>query len=165
MQAVELNQELFTELERFIEGIESKETALIEVLHEAQHLFGYLPMEVQLFIGEKLNVPASNIYGVVSFYSYFTMTPKGKNVINVCTGTACFVRKAETIVKEIEKTLNIKTGETTSNGMFTLDCLRCVGACGLAPVVMVNDEVYGKVKAEDIPKIISKYSGSKGERV
>jgi NADH:ubiquinone oxidoreductase subunit E len=164
MQAVELNQELFTELERFIEGIESKETALIEVLHEAQHMFGYLPMEVQLFIGEKLNVPASKIYGVVSFYSYFTMTPKGKNVINVCTGTACFVRKAETIVKEVEKTLNIKTGETTSNGMFTLDCLRCVGACGLAPVVMVNDEVYGKVKAEDIPKIISKYSVSKGER-
>jgi len=84
--------------------------------------------------------------------------PKGKNVINVCTGTACFVRNAESIVKEFEKRLSIKTGETTSNGMFTIDCLRCVGACGLAPVVMVNDEVYGKVKVEDIPKIIAKYS-------
>ena len=158
MQAVELNQELFDELERYIDSIETKETALIEVLHQAQNLFGYLPMEVQLFIGEKLNLPASKIYGVVSFYSYFTTKPKGKNVINVCTGTACFVRNAESIVKEFEKRLSIKTGETTSNGMFTIDCLRCVGACGLAPVVMVNDEVYGKVKVEDIAKIIAKYS-------
>lgn len=158
MQAAELKQELFEELEQYINGIEEKDTALIQVLHQAQHLFGYLPTEVQLFIGEKLNVPASKIYGVVSFYSYFTTVPKGKNVINVCTGTACFVRKAESILKELEKTLNIKSGETTGNGIFSIECLRCVGACGLAPVVMVNDEVYGKVKVEDIPKIIAKYS-------
>jgi NADH-quinone oxidoreductase subunit E len=115
-------------------------------------------MEVQLFIGEKLNIPASKVFGVVSFYSYFTTEPKGKYVINICTGTACFVRNANAIVKEFENTLNIKTGETTGNGMYTIDCLRCVGACGLAPVVMVNDDVYGKVTVDDVQKIIAKYT-------
>lgn len=156
-----LSPEHYAELEKYIDSIdsaESRESALIEVLHEAQHLFGYLPMEVQLFIGEKLNIPASKISGVVSFYSYFTMEPKGKYVINICTGTACFVRNAEAVVKEFEKTLNIKTGETTGNGMYTIECLRCVGACGLAPVVMVNEDVYGKVTVDDVQKIISKYT-------
>lgn len=158
MQDTALSKELYQELESYIDSLESKETALIEVLHRAQNIFGYIPKDVQLFIGEKLNVPASKIYGVVSFYSYFTTEPKGKYVFSVCTGTACFVRKADAIVKELEKNLNIKTGETTENKLYTIECLRCVGACGLAPVVMVNDEVYGKVKVEDIPKIISKYS-------
>lgn len=153
-----LSKELYAELESYIDSIENRESALIEVLHEAQHLFGYLPMEVQLFIGEKLNVPASKVFGVVSFYSYFTIEPKGKYVINICTGTACFVRNAESVVREFEKTLGIKTGETTGNGMYTIDCLRCVGACGLAPVVMVNDDVYGKVTADQVSKIIGKYT-------
>lgn len=153
-----LSKELYEELESYIHSIENRESALIEVLHEAQHLFGYLPMEVQLFIGEKLNVPASKIFGVVSFYSYFTTEPKGKYVINICTGTACFVRNAEAVVRAFEKTLGIKTGETTGNGMYTIDCLRCVGACGLAPVVMVNDDVYGKVTADQVSKIIGKYT-------
>ncbi len=153
-----LSNELYEELESYIDSIENRESALIEVLHEAQHLFGYLPMEVQLFIGEKLNVPASKIFGVVSFYSYFTTEPKGKYVINICTGTACFVRNAEAVVRAFEKTLGIKTGETTGNGMYTIDCLRCVGACGLAPIVMVNDDVYGKVTADQVSKIIGKYT-------
>ncbi|WP_422486042.1 NAD(P)H-dependent oxidoreductase subunit E [Gudongella sp. DL1XJH-153] len=153
-----LSQDLYDQLEAYIDSIESTEAALIEVLHEAQHIFGYLPMEVQLFIGEKLHVPASKVFGVVSFYSYFTTEPKGKYVINICTGTACFVRNAEAIVREFEKTLNIKTGETTGNKMYTIDCLRCVGACGLAPVVMVNDDVYGKVTVDDVYKIIAKYT-------
>ncbi len=105
-----------------------------------------------------MDIPASKIYGVVSFYSFFSMEEKGKYIINICTGTACFVRNAEAIVKQFEKTLNIKTGETTNNGLFSIECLRCVGACGLAPVVMVNNDVYGKVKVEDIAKIIGKYS-------
>ncbi|MDY0234819.1 MAG: NADH-quinone oxidoreductase subunit NuoE [Gudongella sp.] len=158
MQATILKKESFDKLRDYIETVEKNETSLIQVLHEAQHIFGYLPKEVQLFVGEQLDIPASKIYGVVSFYSFFTMEPKGKYVINICMGTACFVRGAEAIVKQFEKTLNIKTGETTGNGIFTIDCLRCVGACGLAPVVMVNDDVYGKVTVEDIPKIIAKYS-------
>ncbi|MGM0395981.1 MAG: NADH-quinone oxidoreductase subunit NuoE [Bacillota bacterium] len=153
-----LSQEMYNQLEEYIGSIESNDAALIEVLHEAQHIFGYLPMEVQLFIGDKLNIPASKVFGVVSFYSYFTIEPKGKYIINICTGTACFVRNSEAIVREFEKTLNIKSGETTGNGMYTIDCLRCVGACGLAPVVMVNDDVYGKVTVDDVHKIISKYT-------
>lgn len=153
-----LSQDLYDQLEGYIDSIEPTEAALIEVLHEAQHIFGYLPMEVQLFIGEKLHVPASKVFGVVSFYSYFTTEPKGKYVINICTGTACFVRNAESIVREFEKALNIKTGETTGNKKYTIDCLRCVGACGLAPVVMVNEDVYGKVTVDDVYKIIAKYT-------
>jgi NADH:ubiquinone oxidoreductase subunit E len=158
MQATSLKQESFDKLREYIELVGKSDTELIEVLHKAQHIFGYLPKEVQLFVGEHMDIPASKIYGVVSFYSFFTMEAKGKYVINICTGTACFVRNAEAIVKQFEKTLNIKTGETTGNGIFSIECLRCVGACGLAPVVMVNDDVYGKVKVEDIPKIIAKYS-------
>lgn len=158
MLETSLKQESFDMLKDYIESVEKSDTELIEVLHYAQHLFGYLPKEVQLFVGEHMDIPASKIYGVVSFYSFFTMEKKGKYVINICTGTACFVRNAEAVVKQFEKTLNIKTGETTGNGIFSIECLRCVGACGLAPVVMVNDDVYGKVKVEDIPKIIAKYS-------
>lgn len=153
-----LSKESYMELEKYINELENKETALIEVLHKAQNLFGYLPKEVQLFIGEKLGVPASKVFGVVSFYSYFTTEPKGKYVINVCMGTACFVRKSDAVLRELEKNLSIKSGETTENRMYSIESLRCVGACGLAPVVMVNDEVYGKVTVDDIPKILSKYT-------
>ncbi len=153
-----LSKESYKELEHYISGIENKETALIEVLHKAQNIFGYLPKEVQLFIGEKLGVPASKVFGVVSFYSYFTTEPKGKYVVNVCMGTACFVRKSDAVLRELEKTLSIKSGETTENKMYSIESLRCVGACGLAPVVMVNDVVYGKVTVADIPKILSKYT-------
>lgn len=153
-----LSKESYKELEHYINGIENKETALIEVLHRAQNIFGYLPKEVQLFIGEKLGVPASKVFGVVSFYSYFTTEPKGKYVVNVCMGTACFVRKSDAVLRELEKTLSIKSGETTENMKYSIESLRCVGACGLAPVVMVNDEVYGKVTVADIPKILSKYT-------
>lgn len=158
MQATYLKEELFEELKDFIMTVEKTDAELIQVLHKAQNIFGYLPKEVQLFIGEQMDIPASKIYGVVSFYSFFSMEEKGKYIINICTGTACFVRNAEAIVKQFEKTLNIKTGETTNNGLFSIECLRCVGACGLAPVVMVNNDVYGKVKVEDIAKIIGKYS-------
>lgn len=158
METTELNKDLLAQLEAHIDSIENKDTALIEVLHKAQNLFGYIPKEVQLFIGEKLNLPVSKIFGVVSFYSYFTTEPKGKYVFNVCMGTACFVRKADAVLRELEKNLKIKVGETTEDKQFSMEALRCVGACGLAPVLMVNEEVYGKVKPEDIPGIIEKYS-------
>ncbi|SHK34136.1 NADH-quinone oxidoreductase subunit NuoE [Tepidibacter formicigenes] len=152
-----LGKEKFEKLEKFISSIPNNEGALIEVLHKAQHIFGYLPKEVQLFISEKLNLPSSKVFGVVSFYSYFTTKPRGKFVINVCLGTVCFVKGADKVMEEFEKQLDIKCGETTSDGKFTLEGLRCVGACGLAPVVVINDKVYGHVTKEDVSKILSNY--------
>lgn len=153
-----LKEEMFKELEKFIENLPDKKGALIEVLHKAQGIFGYLPEEVQLFVGEKLNVPASKIYGVVTFYSYFTTEPRGEFVVNVCLGTACFVRGSANVLAEFEKELHIKTGETTPDGKFTIEILRCVGACGLAPVVTINDKVYGHVTAADVKKILAEYN-------
>lgn len=150
-------QEKFDELQKFIDGIEDRKGALISVLHKAQGIFGYLPNEVIFFISDKLEIPTSKIYGVISFYSYFTTKARGEYVINVCLGTACFVRGADKILHEFEKELGIKNGETTSDMKFTLSGLRCVGACGLAPVVMVNDKVYGRVEVEQIKKILEEY--------
>ncbi|MBR0574853.1 NAD(P)H-dependent oxidoreductase subunit E [Proteiniclasticum sp. BAD-10] len=146
---------VFMELDLFIDEIQAKETDLIAVLHRAQNLFGYISEEVLSHISERLGVPKSKVYGVVSFYSYFTTEPRGKNVINVCMGTACFVRGSEKILREFESQLRIKAGETTIDGIYTIDSLRCVGACGLAPVVMVNDKVYGRVETQDVAKIIN----------
>ena len=143
------------ELDAFIMKINAKESDLIEVLHHAQNLFGYISEELLGHISEKISVPKAKIYGVVSFYSYFTTEPRGKNVINVCMGTACFVRGADKILREFESQLRMKTGETSIDGIFTIDSLRCVGACGLAPVVMVNDKVYGRVETGDVRRIIS----------
>mgnify|MGYP002593094552 CR=1 FL=1 len=110
---------------------------LINILHAAQGIFGYLPREVQEIIAGRLHIPVSRVYGVVTFYSFFTMTPKGKYPISVCLGTACYVRGAEKVLDEFQRQLEIKVGETTPDGLFSLDCLRCVGACGLAPVVTI----------------------------
>ena len=159
MSPKETHAEGFRTLEKFIEQFEDKESALIKVLYEAQHIFGYLSKEVMLFISEKLDVPASKIFGVVSFYSYFTTEPKGRCQIKVCMGTACFVRGADKIARQFEHELGLKMGETSSDRKFSLDSLRCVGACGLAPVVLVNDKVYGKVEKNDISKIIQDSNG------
>jgi NADH-quinone oxidoreductase subunit E len=148
---------MYNRLEEFINALPDKKGALIEVLHKAQSIFGYLPEEVQLFVGEKLDVPASKVYGVVSFYSYFTTVPRGKYVINVCMGTACFVRGSADVLSEFEKQLGIKASETTNDGKFTIETLRCVGACGLAPVVTINDKVYGSVTPSEVKQIIFEY--------
>lgn len=152
-----LVEEKFHELEEFINELPDKKGALIEVLHKAQHIFGYLPEEVQQFVAEKLNIPASKVYGVVSFYSYFTTTPRGEYVVNVCMGTACFVRGAASVLAEFEKQIGVKVGQTTADGKFTVEVLRCVGACGLAPVVTINDRVYGHVTPNDVKKILAEY--------
>ncbi|MDD5596425.1 MAG: NAD(P)H-dependent oxidoreductase subunit E [Victivallaceae bacterium] len=128
---------------------------LIECLHEAQNLFGYLPRSVQQFVADKLRLHLSEVYGVISFYSYFTDKPVGKYKISVCTGTACFVRGAEAILDEFKRLLVIEMGETTPDEKFSLGTLRCVGACSLAPVVMVNEKVYGKVTTKIVAEIIS----------
>ncbi|KAJ51197.1 hydrogenase, electron-transfer subunit [Clostridium tetanomorphum DSM 665] len=148
----------FNQLSEFINTLENKEGSLIAVLHKAQNIFGYLPKEVQMFIAKQLDIPVSRVYGVVTFYSYFNTEPKGKYVINVCMGTACFVRGAGDVVDELQKKLNIKIGETTTDGKFTLEVLRCVGACGLAPVVTVNDKVYGHFTKDKVDKLLEEYS-------
>ncbi len=131
---------------------------LINVLHKTQEHFGYLPAEVQEVVAENLNVPVAKVYGVVTFYSFFTMTPKGQYPISLCTGTACYVRGAEKVLEELKKVLNVNVGETTPDGKFSLSCLRCVGACGLAPVVMIGDKTFGRVAPEDVKKIIEEFN-------
>lgn len=154
----ELAKEMYQELEKFIDELPEKKGALISVLHRAQSIFGYLPREVQKFVGDKLGVPVSQVYGVVSFYSFFTMVPKGKYPISVCLGTACYVRGADKVLEAFKRELGINVGETTKDGKFSLDALRCVGACGLAPVVLIGDKVYGRIGgAEDVKKILSEY--------
>ncbi|WP_195336351.1 complex I 24 kDa subunit family protein [Paraclostridium bifermentans] len=151
------NNDVFEELDEFIDSLPTKKGALIQVLHHAQGLFGYLPKEVQLHIAKKLDVSPAKVYGVVSFYSYFTTEQKGEYKISVCLGTVCFVKGADKILAEFEKQLRIKSGETTSDLMFSLEGLRCVGACGLAPVVVVNGKVYGQVKVDQVKDIIAEY--------
>jgi NADH-quinone oxidoreductase subunit E len=146
--------EKFQELDQFIDSLPSTDGALIAVLHRAQDLFGYLPQEVQLHVAHKLAIPAAKVYGVVSFYSFFNTQPRGDFNINVCLGTACFVRGSANILKEFETQLGIKNGETTNDGIFSLNPIRCVGACGLAPVVMINEKVYGRVQPNEVKKII-----------
>lgn len=147
----------FKELGEYIDSLPSKEGALIEVLHTAQGIFGYLPKEVQEYVAKKLNLPVSKVYGVITFYSFFTTEPLGKNVINVCMGTACFVRGSGNVLAEFEKELGIKSGQTTQDLKFTLGSLRCVGACGLAPVITVNGRVYGHTTPEQVKSIIEEY--------
>lgn len=127
---------------------------LINILHKAQHLFGYLPAEVQRIVARQLNIPVSKVYGVVTFYSFFTMEPKGEHPISVCMGTACYVRGAEKVLDEFKRLLNINVGETTADGKYSLSSLRCVGACGLAPVVLIGEKVYGRVVPGDVEKIL-----------
>jgi len=131
--------------------------ALIAVLHKAQELFGYLPTAVLDHVAEKLDVPQADVYGVATFYSYFTLTPKGKYQISVCMGTACYVKGAPAILQTVQEQLRIKTGETTEDGLFSLVECRCIGACGLAPVMTIGDDVYGRLTADQIPEILAKY--------
>jgi NADH:ubiquinone oxidoreductase subunit E len=156
-----LEPEKTASLTSFMDGlplgndVESNRACLIETLHKAQGIFGYLPREVQQVIAERLKITRSEIYGVISFYSYFTDQPIGRFKINICCGTACFVKGASKLVEEFTRQLKVKEGETTPDGRFFLGILRCVGACSLAPVVMVNDRVYGKVTPAMVKGIIA----------
>jgi len=149
---------LYTKLDKFIDGLPSKNGALIAVLHEAQDIFEYLPIEVQMHIAAKLDIPASKVYGVVTFYSFFSMTKKGRYKVAVCMGTACFVRGAGKVLDKFARDLDVQPGTTGANGMWSLDGLRCVGACGLAPVVLVNGKVYGRIEEKDVQGIIDEYA-------
>lgn len=130
---------------------------LINILQQAQEYFGYLPAEIQEAIANELKISVAKVYGVVTFYSFFTMIPKGKYPISICTGTACYVRGADNVLQEFKRKLNIEVGESTEDGKFSINCLRCVGACGLAPVVLVGDKTYGRVAPDDVEGIIAEY--------
>lgn len=159
----EFPKEMYDELGAFIESLETTRGAVIEILHKAQEIFGYLPRDVQLYIARKLGIPGAEVYGVVSFYSYFSTKPSGKHTISVCMGTACFVRGADKVIGKFKEQLGIESNETTEDGLFTMKDVRCIGACGLAPVVMVDGKVYGRVKVDDVEGIISEYRGKEAK--
>lgn len=140
-----------------IEAHKNQEGAVIPVLHEAQDIYGYLPIEVQEMISEGLDVPLAEIYGIVTFYTQFTINPKGKYKIGVCLGTACYVKGSGDILEKVKELLGIDVGECTPDGLFSIDATRCIGACGLAPVMTVNDDVYGRLLPDDVEEILNKY--------
>lgn len=142
------------EIDAICAEYDNKEGELINILKDTQDRLGYLPLEAQRIIAEHLHIAPQKVYGVVSFYAFFTMEPKGKYPISVCLGTACYVRGAEQLLDEFRRILGIEVGQTTPDGMFSLDCLRCVGACGLAPVVVIGKKVYGRLQSSEIRKIL-----------
>ena len=158
MASIKLSADKLDELQGVCKSFNNEKGELINVLHKAQGIFGYLPAEVQEVIANELNVSLAHVYGVVSFYSFFTMLPKGRHPVSICLGTACYVRGAEKVIDEFKRLLNIKVGETTPDGKFSLACLRCVGACGLAPVVLVGDKVYGRVAPDGVKEIVAEYT-------
>ncbi len=145
------------ELLKVIAAHKGEAGAAIPVLHKAQDIYGYLPIEVQEMISEGLDIPLAEIYGIVTFYTQFSLNPKGEYQIGVCLGTACYVKGSGDILQEIKDILKIDVGECTPDGKFSLDATRCVGACGLAPVVTINDDVYGRLTKGEIGGILAKY--------
>ena len=147
----------YEELSAYIDQMRDHPGPLMPIMQRAQDIFGALPFEVQEFIADKMEIPMTDIYGVATFYSQFALEPKGKHVIGVCMGTACYVKKAESVLSELSKVLGINPGDTTSDGTFTLEATRCLGCCGLAPVMMIDDQVYGRLKPADVAGIVSLY--------
>ncbi len=154
---VNLPKEKIEKINGICDGFGNEPGELINVLHEVQHAFGYIPAEVQDVVAHNLHLPVAQVYGVVTFYTFFSMIPKGEHPVSVCTGTACYVRGAERVLEEFRKELNVEVGETTPDGKFSINCLRCVGACGLAPVVLVGEKVYGRVSPDGVKAIIGEY--------
>jgi NADH:ubiquinone oxidoreductase 24 kD subunit len=157
MANIKIPESKLAEIRAICKEFNNEKGELINILHKVQTSFGYLPAEVQEVISREVNVPLATVYGVVTFYSFFTMTPKGEHPISICLGTACYVRGAEKVLDEFKKQLNLQVGDTTPDGKFSLSCLRCVGACGLAPVVMIGEKVYGRVAPDGVKDIIAEY--------
>ncbi len=151
-------EEQKAELMKVIAEHKDEKGSLMPILQKAQGIYGYLPIEVQAMIADTLDVPLEKIYGVATFYSQFTLFPKGKYRISVCLGTACYVKGSGDIYEKLQEKLGIKGGECTADGKFSLDACRCVGACGLAPVMMINDDVFGRLTVDELDGILAKYA-------
>ena len=154
----EFTAEEAAKLNSIIEKFKGKPGGLIPVLEEAQVALEFIPISVQKRIASGLNLPLSRVYGVVTFYSFFTMTPRGKHTVRVCLGTACYVRGGKAIAETLQKALGINDGETTPDRMFTLETVRCLGACGLGPVVVVDEDIHGRLKSGKVKEVLSQYN-------
>ena len=154
----EFTVEQVAKLNSIIEKFKGKPGGLIPVLEEAQVALEYIPISMQKRIASGLNLPLSRVYGVVTFYSFFTMTPRGKHTVRVCLGTACYVRGGKAIAESLQKELGVNDGETTPDRMFTLETVRCLGACGLGPVVVVNEDIHGRLKPGKVKEVLNQYN-------
>ena len=152
-----LNAAAVAQIEEICDRYTDEKTPLMMILSDIQNEYGYIPLEVQELVSKKTGISVAEIYGVVTFYSFFSMIPKGEHPISICTGTACYVRGAEKVLEEFKKELNIKVGESTPDSKFSINCLRCVGACGLSPVVLVGDRVFGRVSPDGVKAILDEY--------
>ena len=155
-----ISQEKYVELDKVISELKGQGGAVMRALQAAQNIFGHVPKDVQIKIAEGLGVALSEVFGVATFYSQFALEPSGEYRIGVCLGTACYVKNSQAILDKVAETLQTAVGKTTSDGLFTIKDTRCLGACGLAPVMMINDDVYGRLVPEDIPGILAKYKAS-----
>jgi len=154
-------EEKYSRLKEVIKEYRNSPGPLIQILHEAQDIFGYLPKEVQYFIAKELDISSSRIYGVITFYNFFRLDPVGKHTINICLGTACYVKGGSEILKTLKKELKVEEGRTTKDRLFTLDTARCFGACGLSPAMMVDKEVYGRMSPKKALQVIEEYKTKK----
>ncbi len=153
----ECGTEAFSEIASIIDLYKDKEGSLIQVLHHAQELYGYLPLELQSFIADGMGLPLSEVSGVVTFYSFFSTQPRGKHTIRICMGTACYVRGGKKLVDTLQEELGLKIGDTSKDGLFTFEVARCIGACGLAPAIMIDDTVYKQVTPTKLKAILAGY--------
>lgn len=161
-QAQAEEAERYRKLDEIIEAHKGQRGVLIQVLHQAQELFGWLPEPVQVKVADGLGIPLSEVHGVVTFYSFFNTVPRGEHTIRVCLGTACYVRGGKQVLEQLQKELKTDVGGTTDDRKFSLEVNRCVGACGLAPVVTIGADIYRRVKLDKIPAILAKYRGNGG---
>ena len=153
----DLTPEVMTRVDEVIDHYRNRPVNLIPVLEECQENVGYLPVELQEYIGKGLNIPGSTVYGVVTFYSFFSMVPKGRHIIKVCMGTACYVRGIAEVLNRIQSQFSLEVGDTTEDGRFSLEAVRCLGACGLAPVIIIDSDTHGGVSPDQVLKILSRY--------
>ncbi|MBR2576620.1 MAG: NAD(P)H-dependent oxidoreductase subunit E [Firmicutes bacterium] len=154
-----LQEQAVNRILKICDRYQDEKTPLMMILSDIQNEYGYIPLEVQEIVSQQTGISVAEIYGVVTFYSFFSMTPKGKHVIGVCMGTACYVKGSQQVIDRFQEELEIKPGQTTADGLFTLDALRCIGTCGIAPAVNIDGTVYPKVSASDVPNIVNEYRG------
>lgn len=151
------DEKKYGEIANIIDLYKDREGSLIQILHLAQEIYGYLPLDLQRFIAYSLDKPLSEVSGVITFYSFFSTKPRGKHTIRICLGTACYVRGGKKLVEQLQELLKVDIGDTTQNGLFTLEIARCIGACGLAPAMMIDDVVYKQVNVNKLKSILAKY--------